>query len=614
MCGIVGFNFENRALLKKCMQSIEHRGPDGSGKFEDGKVSLGHARLRILDLSDNAKQPMFNKKQTIGIVFNGEIYNFLELKQKLSEFEFRSTSDTEVILYLYEKFGENFVEMLNGIFAIAIYDIPNKKLLLYRDPIGVKPLYYYFQRGKFIFASEIKAILECEGVSRKLDQNAFKAFLQLRFIPWPMTIFEEISKLPPSHMLKFSNGKTELRQFHYNFAETFRASDNVVEKVRTGMEKAVKDQMVSDVEVGAFLSGGVDSSIVTALMSRHSKSAVKTFSVRFPESEFDESEFADSVSKEFGTEHHAVDFSESAAKYLKEVVYALDEPLADPAALPTFLLSKEAKKKVSVVLTGEGADELFGGYEQVNIIQKTRPLFVLPAFLRKQAGTVLKWIPKPIVHQQFPYLELLGEEAFPRIEQFLESEDDISKYLSMVEIASENEYREMVPKLEEFSLPDFVQSHSQGNGIDQILSFEFQNTLPENLLMKVDKTSMNFGLEARVPFLDLNFSSYVRSIPSHFLLSRGKEKAVLRKSFQGVLPTKILERKKQRFFVPIHEWLEKDSLFDKEKVLDELAREKWISAAYAEKVHKGFSNSRLFYSRQLWSLLCFSLWKEQFLD
>ncbi|MFH0714338.1 MAG: asparagine synthase (glutamine-hydrolyzing) [Candidatus Diapherotrites archaeon] len=613
MCGIIGFNFEDRGLLKKGVQFLGRRGPDGSGTFSDKFCSLGHARLKILDLSDNAKQPMQNKVGNIAIVFNGEIYNFLELKKKLSEYHFRSTSDTEVILYLYEKFGENFVEMLQGIFAIAIYDARKKKIFLYRDPVGVKPLYYYFKEGKFVFASEIKAILACEDVPREVDSSAFKAFLQLRYIPWPLTIFKNIFKLPPGNWLEFSNGKISLKKFEYAGGQKFSPSDGLAESVRSRLEKAVKDQMISDVEVGAFLSGGIDSSIVSGLMSQAMEKNLKTFSIRFPNSQFDESRHAELVSKVFNTEHFSVDFDESAVKYLKDVVFALDEPLADPAALPTFVLSKFAKKRVSVVLTGEGGDELFGGYEHINIIKKFNPLFVLPKPIRKLAIFPAKLAPKQLLNKMLPYFGLLGEETFSRIELFLDSDDDVEKYLSMVEIVSEKEYGEMVPQGERFALSEFVRAHSAGQKVEQLLDFEFRNTLPENLLMKVDKTSMNFGLEARVPFLDLNFSNYVRSIPSNLLLAGGKEKALLRAAFKGFLPEEILQRKKQRFFVPIHEWFSKGVL-DEEARFQELAREKWIRREYLEKAKRNFGQSPLYYARQYWNLLCFSMWKEQFLD
>jgi len=368
MCGINGFNFKDQKLIEKMNEKIKHRGPDGHGIYLDNNFSLGHRRLSIIDLSEKGKQPMFNEDKSLCLIFNGEIYNFKELKEKLKNHKFFSNTDSEVILHLYEEYKEDCLKYLNGIFSFAIYDIKNKELFLARDRIGVKPLYYYYDSGKLIFSSEIKAILE-HDIKREIDLEAMNHYFRLMYVPAPLTMFKNIFKLKPGHYLKFKD-KIEIKKY-WDIKDFKKIKDKkeIIKKIQELIKQSVKGQLISDKPVGLFLSGGIDSTSVLGI-AKEFKKDLKTFSVGFdindPNRKFNaDLDLARKTSKYYGTEHYELLInSKDVLENLEKVIYHMDEPIAEPTQIATYLLSKLAKKHVDVVLGGDGGDELFGGYKR----------------------------------------------------------------------------------------------------------------------------------------------------------------------------------------------------------------------------------------------------------
>src|SRR3989338_7106098 len=416
MCGILGFNWKDKVLLKKALKKIEHRGPDAFGTFSNKDISLGHRRLSIIDLSNAGKQPMSNEDKTIWIVFNGEIYNYKELKAELKEkHNFKSNTDTEVLIHLYEENGFDMVKKLDGIFAFCIYDSKKKILFIARDRAGIKPLYYSFNDGDFIFCSEIKGIIENKKIKREVNLNSLISYLIFRANTEEETMFKGIKKLKPGYFVAYDlkNNNLELKKYwDLNKKEEGGSEKYYAEKLKEALEKSVKSQMMSDVPYGAYLSVGVDSGTIVSLMSRFSNKPVKTFSVGFEDAEDNEMAEARMLAKKLGTDHHELWINKGSIKYLPEIIYHADEPMADPTAIPTYLLSEYAKKYCTVILTGEGADELFAGYPQYKFM-KLHDKFVRSSqnMLRKICAQTTKIIPQSILSKGFSYAPSLGKKG-----------------------------------------------------------------------------------------------------------------------------------------------------------------------------------------------------------
>jgi len=384
MCGIAGFyGLEDKALLNKMTSALNHRGPDDEGYYSDKLVSLGHRRLSIIDLSKKGKQPMFNETKNVVVIFNGEIYNYPLLKVELEKkgHKFESMSDTEVIVHGYEEYGENICEKLEGMFAFALWDLRKRKLLIARDHIGEKPLYYYIKDDKLVFSSEIKSILVDESVSREVDMQNLADYLELRYSSGERTMFSGIKKVLPGTCITYEKGEFKERKFYTlpEHNEEIKPDKEIVGKL---IENAVKKRLASDVPLGVFLSGGLDSSAIVAHMSKF-KEKIKTFSVGFGEVN-DELKYARIVAEKFNTNHKEIILNKDVLGNLPRVIWHFDEPIADPAAIPTYLLAKEVSKHVKVVLSGEGGDEVFGGYQTLNLLPKLKKIESMPGFLRKR--------------------------------------------------------------------------------------------------------------------------------------------------------------------------------------------------------------------------------------
>lgn len=622
MCGICGFNWDDRKLVKCMSDKLIHRGPDSYGYFNSKGVSLGHRRLSIIDLSKKADQPMMNEDGSVVVVFNGEIYNFIELRSELElrGHRFSSDSDTEVIAHAYEEYGDECVKSFNGCFAFAVWDDANKKFFLARDRHGIKPLYYYFDGRKFIFASEIKAILE-HDVKREVNLNALYSMLTFRCNSEFETMFKGIFKLKPGCCMTLQNDIINVESYweYPLFRRQNSSVDYFSKKLNKLIEDSVSKRLVSDVSIGAYLSGGIDSATVVGMMKKL-QGDVKTFSIGFENaSEFNELSKAKLISDYFGTDHREIMVKVDTIKLLPNIVWHLDEPMADPTCIPVYLLSQGTKKHATVVLTGDGGDEQFGGYEQFKfMLMYKNYLQKVPVLLRKVLADVAKGIPAFAFSRFFKYAEGLGVKGISRMANFLSAKSSGDAYLSMVSVFDEDEKDEIIVEDSiKLNYPlKFNEAFSKYNDfLFTTMKIDTMNILTENMLMKTDKMTMANAIEARVPFLDHRITEFCASVPSQYKIHRGNEKYILKKAMDGLLPRSTLQTKKQRFFVPIDNWFSTElNDYIKQKLDRRVIEQQGIfDYKYIDRLFRNFKSSRLYYSRQLWCLLSFQLWYEQFM-
>ncbi len=595
MCGINGFiNYNNNSqtLIKKMNEKIKHRGPDGEGFYLDKNISLGHRRLSIIDLSENGKQPMFNEDKSMCIVFNGEIYNFQELKKELeNKHKFISQTDTEVVLHLYEEKKEKCLELLNGIFAFAIYDIKNKELFLARDRVGVKPLYYYSDDEKFIFSSEIKAILE-HDIKREIDPEALNHYFRLMYVPAPLTMFKGIYKLPQAHYLKASleieNWKLEIVRY-WDIADTkeIKSKQEIIGKIQDLMKKSVRGQLISDRPVGIFLSGGIDSTSVLGIAKELSQNKIKTFSVGFdiedPNNKFNaDLKLARETSKFYNTEHHELIIkSEDILNNLERVVYHMDEPVAEPTQISTILLAEYAKKEVAVVLGGDGGDELFGGYKRYYysyILDRYFP--VKPNFLMAK------------LYARFMF----------------QKEEEIGKILNR-EINNSAITNKFFSKK--------TKNYHVGFAKNFMLT-DLNAWLVDESLMRTDKMTMAHGLEQRVPVLDHHLVELSAKIPSKYKMANKEQgKAIFIQAMKQYLPEHILKSdKKKVWLTPMSEWLRGDlNGFAKEVLSSDYCpeTEKYFDFNGIKSIFDDHIEKRKYNLNLIWALITFQIWYKQYI-
>ncbi|HYR96730.1 MAG TPA: asparagine synthase (glutamine-hydrolyzing) [Candidatus Binatus sp.] len=618
MCGITGlFSFDPRQqadvpLLEAMNAAITHRGPDEDGFYVRGPLAMANRRLSIVGLADG-RQPIANEDQTVWTVFNGEIYNYLDLRRELegSGHSFRTSTDTEVLVHLYEENGPDFVQRLNGMFAIALWDDRRRRLFLYRDRLGEKPLYYTVRNGRLAFASEIKAILCDPGVSRALSPEALYDYLTFQYNPRRQTIFRDVVRLRPGRMLQVTaDGVVERTYWEVPAGAGPAWSEaEYLEALQELLRDSVRRRLMSDVPLGAFLSGGIDSSLVVGLMAGLTDRPVKTFSVGFRvPGAYDESEYAERVARHFGTDHHSlVVESMDVAELLPRTVYSLDEPIADYAAIPTFLLSRFAREHVKVVLTGEGADELFAGYDHYRLPRVMQRYGRLPRGLRR--------------------LLALGHPLAPRsIAKALEAGalDPAAGYTLVKSVFRGAALEELLAPDVRAELDgarertDLDRVFARGAGLDPLnryLLADLSTWLPEDLLMKVDKMSMSVSLEARVPYLDHRIVELVAGMPSS-LKWRGGSKYLLKRAAAALLPAEIVRRPKHGFTLPLAQWLRGDLReMATDLLLSPRARARGLFHAPAvERSWTGYLAGREECFMEVWVLLNFEVWCRVFLD
>ena len=627
MCGITGFidywdtgdrssTDERAAILDRMCRIITHRGPDDQGTFVTQGVGLGMRRLSIIDLV-SGHQPISGEDGSVTIVFNGEIYNFLELKPQLEAHghRFMTHSDTEAIVHAYEEFGPECVAHLRGMFAFAIWDEGDRTLFLARDRVGKKPLYYTTTpSGTFVFGSELKTLLAHPRVERELDPQALDAYFTLGYVPDPLSIFRGIHKLPPGHYLTLRNGGVTVKPYwDFDFRESPQRSEvDYLEELRSLLDESVRLRLISDVPLGAFLSGGIDSSTVVALMARHLGQPVKTFSIGFHEDSYNELQYARLTAKKFATDHHEFFVTPDICSVVDELVWHFDEPFADSSAIPTYMVSKLARDHVTVVLSGDGGDELFAGYTRYVVEQRRGGFERLPKTLREGVMRPLsERLPHATWGRNYLHNISLGEIAryldsvsvFTRLNRKLLYTTDFQSQLSTSNYAGS-------------LFQAFADKIQTNDSLDRLLYIDSKTYLPGDILTKVDRMSMAVSLEARAPLLDHKLIDFVTSIPSALKLAGLETKHLLKQAVKDLIPPQILNRPKQGFGVPIQEWINQQLRSRIRDTLTDLrSRQRgYINPAYVEVLLDEHERGRRDHSMGLWALLMFELWHRQFLD
>jgi len=629
MCGICGiYNFDgqmvDKELLQKMNNTLIHRGPDGEGYFIDSNIGLGHRRLSIIDL-EGGKQPMGNEDGSIQVVFNGEIYNFLELKKDLEGkgYHFRTRSDTETIIYGYEEWGEDFIQKLRGMFAIVLWDSRRRKLLLIRDRVGKKPLYYYLGKDRILFASEIKALISDKRIPREIDPVALDSYLSFGYVPSPLSIFRAIRKLPPAHIAVCRPSDFSVRPYwHLDMGKEAspQSEEEILEDLRALFDEAVRLRLTSDVPLGAFLSGGVDSSAVVASMAGLTgEERVKTATIGFSEKRFDEMEYARIVAGQYQTDHTEFVVNPDALKVLENIVWHLDEPFADASAIPTYYVSKMAREKVTVALSGDGGDEIFAGYINRYYMNRLEGSIrkKLPSFLRKTIlgplGEIyprVDYLPRPFRLKRFlSNLSHSFEQAYFR---------DMSFYFlpEMKKKLYRPEFQRAVKDFNAFDiLGDHFRVNQNSDSTSRVQYVDIKTYLPEDILVKVDRMSMAHSLEVRAPILDHKLIEYVGGLPSNLKLKGKESKYIFKKMLEDRLPPNILYRKKQGFSIPLASWLRnemrgfvEETLFSTQNGLST-----FFNLKYIEDMWRRHLSSRQDYAYPMWGIMMFSLWQQKFL-
>lgn len=626
MCGIVGMFGPDEAMtperrlgvVAQMCQVIEHRGPDDEGFHIDGGLALGMRRLSIIDLF-TGRQPISNEDDSIWIVFNGEIYNFQELRDDLVSrgHVFRSGTDTEAIVHLYEEEGEHCVERLRGMFAFAIWDKRQRKLFMARDRVGVKPLHYCLAGETLIFASEIKSILQHPAISREVNLEAVSDFLTFGYVPDPASAFRGIFKLEPGHTLTFKDGQLTTRRYwdfnyHQNGAgEPPREESYYTDRTRELIAESVKLRLISDVPLGAFLSGGIDSSTVVAMMAREMKMPVKTFSIGFTESSFDELHYARITAKYFNTEHHEFIVTPDVCKIVEEIIWHHDEPFADVSSIPTYIVSKMAREHVTVILSGDGGDELFGGYDRYLIDRKREVFERIPGFLRRNFMLrASRAIPRAVYGKNFLRNAALDPDA---------------RYVDSISYFDEELKRHLLSSCVRGSLNGRDSSDAfrrllaepqSSERLDHLLYLDSKTYLPGDILTKVDRMSMAHSIEAREPLLDHKLIEFVQSVPASLKLRGSVSKHILKSAVRGLIPDEIVDRHKQGFGVPIRSWFNnelRELLYD--ALTDSRTRQRgYFNQKAVEEILDEHRRLRRDNSTHLWGLLTLELWHRAFID
>src|SRR5579871_441210 len=616
MCGIAGIaGFQQKRVavdeVRRMCDAIYHRGPDDQGYFYSPDVVLGMRRLSIIDLA-NGRQPISNEDGSIHVVFNGEIYNFQSLRNRLEArgHVFRTSSDTEVIVHAYEEYGACCVDHFRGMFVFALWDDNRRRLLLARDRLGIKPLYYGMVNGRLVFASELKAILELPGVDRRLDWESLSHLFSFLTTPRDASIIAGIKKLEPAHRLIAEPGKA-LRVERYWDVE-FRpdrqkSESEFIEELRGLLEESVQLRMIADVPLGAFLSGGIDSSSVVAAMSKLSSRPVKTFSIGFSEQEYSELAEARTVAKHLGTEHHELVLEPDVIGTIEEIVSYLDEPFGDSSAIPTYMVSKMAAEHVKVVLSGDGGDELFAGYDRYLVEERERGA-TLPRPIRRILGAAAGLLPEGVRGANY-----LRHRALSGAARYVDSSTlfhgdqkerlftrDAARHLDLhdAEAARRTSLRE-----------------TPGHGLSRLQLHDLGTYLPLDVLTKVDRMSMAHSIEVRVPLLDHKLVEFAATIPAHMRLRDGRSKYIFRQAMRGILPDSIIDRPKRGFAIPLGRWFRGQlDNYCSTVFFSQACRDRGIlNPAYLRKLlwmHRDGRDLDL----HLWTLVSFELWCRQFLD
>jgi asparagine synthase (glutamine-hydrolysing) len=628
MCGICGQLVPDRSrtierdLLRKMNHCLRHRGPDSEGYFVEDHLGLAISRLAIIDV-EGGQQPIGNEDGSVVLVFNGEIYNFRELRQELENqgHRFSTRSDTEVIVHAYEEWGDDALHRLNGMFAIALWDRTRERLLLARDRMGEKPLYWHCSVHGLLWASEAKALLAVPWVERRVNALALHHYLTLQYVPDPLTIFEGMYQIPAAHKLVVERGGEPQvsRWWQLEFEPKWQINDTEsIEQARKLLAAAVERRLISEVPLGAFLSGGIDSSAIVALMAEQSNKPVQTFSIGFEEERYSETRYARQVAARYHTDHHEFVFrAEDLIRAIDESVGAFDEPLADPAALPLLELSRQARQSVTVALCGDGGDETLAGYRRYAIDGLLQPYSALPSWLTQRAVPAMMrlvpepaWIPED--RNAITGLKRLGQfsattpkASLVRWGSYFSHEEKLSLYT--------DRWRERFSRTDtaDWIAGAFDDAHASGF-LDRTLHADHVTYLSGDLLPKTDRMTMAHSLEARSPFFDVEWLEWTARLPKRFKVRGLTTKWLLKAAIRDLLPDDIKSRRKQGFNVPIGMWL-RDKLHDwaRERLLDNPCLTEWFRLSSVQQLIKEHESGQFNHGRRLWALLIFSVWLNQ---
>jgi asparagine synthase (glutamine-hydrolysing) len=624
MCGICGnWNYADskpseREMVRRMAGAMVHRGPDDEGTFFDDAAGLGFGfrRLSIIDLSPTGHQPMGNEDGSVQVMLNGEIYNFVELRTALEArgHRFRSASDTECVVHQYEERGPDCIRDLNGMFGLAIWDGPRRRLVLARDRVGKKPLYYYDDGKRFLFGSELKAILQDDTVPRDLDFDALAEYLRVGYVGSPRTIFKGVRKLEPGHVLVFDGKRCQLRRY-WDWLPDFAPKTSLteadhIERIRETLRECVKNRLISDVPLGAFLSGGIDSSAVVAMMAASCDRPVKTFSIGFENEAFNELPYARQVAERFGTEHHEfVVKPESLSDILPKLARQFDEPFADSSALPAYYVSKMARQHVTVCLSGDGGDETMAGYPHYDSGLSDRLIDAVPQAVR---GPLLGGFSRLIP----PFVR--GHRLLSRFSQTPEQ-----RYACRMQIAYRSQVEAVLNPAVVRSLehpPILLERVLAGplpaGFLSKMQYADERAYLPEDILTKVDRTSMVNSLEARCPMLDPRFMKVAAAIPDELRMKKGCSKMIFKKALRGIVPDSVIDRPKMGFSIPGKTWLGADaSDFVSDILGDESVNQRgFFRADVVRAIRNGGTSRRPETWPLTWALLVFELWCRTWLD
>jgi len=616
MCGIAGIvHLESAAVapddVRRMCDVLRHRGPDDEGLYHGGCAALGMRRLSIIDL-ETGRQPIHNEDRTIWVVLNGEIYNFRDLRRDLISrgHAFYTHTDTETIVHLYEEYGDRCVDHLRGMFAFALWDETRRRLLLARDRLGVKPVYYAEVAGRLVFASELKALLEMPYVEPEINWRAAAHLFTSLTTPASESIVQGVHKLPAGHLLVATPGRGTrvLPYWDVRFdTDRRRSASDLIAELRARLDESVRLRLVSDVPVGAFLSGGLDSSAVVASMARQVPGPVKTFTIGFKDQAFDESEYARRVARKFGTDHHELVLEPDVIDIVEDIAWHLDEPFGDSSAIPTYMVSKLAARHVKVVLSGDGVDELFAGYDKY-AVEARRRAFRLPGPARRIIGAAAALLPPGVKGRN--YLRNLALDG-PR------------RYLDESTLFRHDDWRRMFQPEVLVAMADGdpmsdrlgLLARAGGDWLSAARYMDLKAYLPLDILTKVDRMSMAHSLEAREPLLDHRLVEFAATIPPEMMLHGGTTKWIFKEAMRGVLPYDIIDRRKHGFGVPLGRWFRgRLGGFVRDLLLTKRSRERGIFNPRAiETLVQSHAKGRDL-DLQVWTLLSFELWCRAFVD
>jgi asparagine synthase (glutamine-hydrolysing) len=622
VCGIAGIvNRNNQAVdpdaVRRMCQTIVHRGPDDDGIYAQGPVGLGMRRLSIIDLA-GGRQPIHNEDRSVWVVYNGEIYNFPELRRELEDrgHRFYTHTDTEVIVHLYEEMGSDCVKKLRGMFGIALYDERKQLLLLARDRLGKKPLHYALADGRLFFGSEIKAILAAAPELAEIDPQGILQYFYFGYIPDPLTAFQKIQKLPPGHLLEYSGGRVTTRQYWDIPAfGTYDAGseDSCLEELEGRLAEAVRIRLISDVPLGALLSGGVDSSIVVALMARESGGRVKTFSIGFRNEDFNEGEFARMVAERFGTDHHDLVVEPNITETLELLSHMMEEPFGDSSMIPTYYVSKLARQHVTVALSGDGGDELFAGYDRY-VVNLRRGRYVIPPWMgRLYRNHVYPLLPRDVRGRKFAW-----NISLPQRDRYLDGLSFLPALHRERTLFTDDfvaTARKLADPFRQFE--DYYNNAPAQDSLSRLLYLDMKTYLTADILAKVDRMSMARSLEMRCPLLDHELVEWVASLPVKYKFQSGARKYLLKKlAVRLGIPAALLNRRKQGFALPLVHWMRQEL---KEGILGILTEPRTLQRGYFNPgAIRGLLDEhfrgRRDHAGAIWLLLVFELWHRNFME